>query len=86
MRIGDFTDVNEQDKHFFITWNKLLREQRNTHVIVGYNELIDVLSQFAKSATQTNIKRLNLVMHGWTLWSAGLINADDVSNFLQIYD
>lgn len=46
----------------------------------------NLLKTFAKTAKENGINRINLLMHAWTLWSAGRIDANDVTTFLQDYD
>ena len=71
---------------FFINWNKAIHEARKIHVILGREEILEVLTSFAITAKKQGLKRLNLVMHGWTLFSSGIINSRDVNTFLQSYD
>jgi len=86
MRISDFTDVNEGDKQFFLKWNNIIHDSRKTNGFVGHDEIVEALREFAVIGKQQHIKRINMVMHGWTLWSAGKISADEVNHFLSIYD
>lgn len=76
MRICDFSDVNEGDKQFFIKWNSIVHETRKTKVILGHNEMMEMMMDFAKQAKRDNIKRINMIMHAWTLWSAGKITSE----------
>ena len=48
--------------------------------------MAEVLGTFAVAAKRSGLKRLNLVMHGWTLWSSGIIDSQEVLKFLQQYD
>jgi hypothetical protein len=50
--MGEFTDVNEQDKLFFISWNKAIHEAKSIHVILGREEILEVLSNFARTAKE----------------------------------
>jgi hypothetical protein len=43
MRISDFTDVNEQDKQFFLKWNGIIHESRKNNGIIGHDEIVEAL-------------------------------------------
>jgi hypothetical protein len=86
MRICDFSDVNESDKKFFIKWNEIVHEGKSQQGVIGHEEMLGLLKRFAKEGKAAGIRRIHMVMHGWTLWSAGKISADDVAFFLQEYD
>lgn len=47
---------------------------------------MEMLIEFAKTAKRDQFKRLNVIMHGWTLWSSGKINAEEVKLFLKTFD
>jgi hypothetical protein len=48
--------------------------------------MVNILSKFAVTAKTLNIKRISLVMHAWTLWSAGKISPIDATTFLNAYE
>ena len=39
--------------------------------------------EFAKLAPLYQLNRLNMIMHGWTLWSVGQIKADHLISALK---
>ena len=41
---------------------------------------------FSKSSPQLGINRLNIIMHGWSLWSVGQIKSEDLVKGLFEYD
>lgn len=86
MRISDFTDVNENDKQFFLRWNHAVRQAKKHNVYISDPVLRELLTSFAKKAKQEGIKRINLLMHAWTLWSTGRIESSDVTSLLLEYD
>lgn len=48
--------------------------------------MMEMMMDFAKQAKRDNIKRINMIMHAWTLWSAGKITSEEVTLFLKNYD
>lgn len=86
MRICDFSDVNETDKQFFIKWNCVVHETRKKYLILGHSEIMEMLIDFARAAKRDQFKRLHIIMHAWTLWSSGKINAEEVKLFLKTFD
>lgn len=86
MRISEFSDVNENDKFFFVKWNDTIYEAKKKHVILKHDVFIGVLEKFAGIAKAEGIKRINMVIHGWTLWSSGKVSAEEVTSFLLAYD
>jgi hypothetical protein len=44
------------------------------------------LLDFSIIAKKEGIKRINVIMHGWTLWSSGKITSDEVTQFIKAYD
>lgn len=86
MRISDFTDVNENDKQFFLKWNQSVREAKQANVYISDPVMRELLQSFAKKSKLDGIKRTALIMHAWTLWSTGRIDSSDVTNFLLDYD
>lgn len=63
-----------------------MHEAKIKYVIMGHEELLDVLDDFAKIAKKEDIKRLSIIMHGWTLWSSGKLTSNEVTNFIKAYD
>jgi hypothetical protein len=59
---------------------------KRQNVYISNAVMRDLLKTFAKTAKQQGLKRINLLMHAWTLWSTGRIEANDVTNFLYDYD
>lgn len=86
MRISDFTDVNDNDKLFFMKWNDAVREAKKQHVYINGPVMRNLLKTFAATAKKEGLKRINLLMHAWTLWSTGKIDSYDVTIFLKDYD
>jgi hypothetical protein len=86
MRISDFTDVNDNDKQFFLKWNDAVREAKRQNVYLSENVMHEMLKSFAGRAKQDGIKRISLLMHAWTLWSTGRIDSEEVTNLLLEYD
>jgi hypothetical protein len=48
--------------------------------------VMKMLTDFARIAKSKNIMRVNILMHAWTIWSAGRIVSDDILKILDAYD
>lgn len=86
LKIEDFTDVNSNDKHFFIHWNTFIHEKRKKMSLIYSYDMPKMFTEFSKDAPSLNIPRINIVMHGWTLWSVGQIKSLDLIKALYQYD
>jgi hypothetical protein len=86
MRISDFTDVNENDKVFFMKWNEAVHDSKRVNVYLNAEAMRELIDRFAKTVKGIGLRRVNLLMHAWTLWSAGRIESDDVIFLLKAYD
>lgn len=86
LRIQDFTDVNENDKKFFIEWNNFIYDSRKKLSIIFKHDIPKLFVEFAKTAREKKIPRINFVMHAWTLWSVGVISDTDITKGLAEYD
>lgn len=86
MRITDFTDINETDKHFFIAWNQAMYAAKRGSEFLSEEDLRELLHNFAKIAKKKNFKRISMLIHSWTLFSVGKISAEDVTTFLNVFD
>lgn len=78
--------MNDSDKLFFVTWNNAIYESRKTCKLIDHEEMVNILAKFAVTAKALNIRRISLVMHAWTLWSAGKISPIDATTFLNAYE
>jgi hypothetical protein len=88
MRINEFSDVSESDKHFFLNWNDYMSRNKN---LKGFNyvdndTMREIAQEFCRKCKIQGIQRNNLLMHLWTLWSTGKIGPDAISLCLNIYD
>ena len=73
IRISDFSDVGEQDKHFFLSWNNFVKNAKKGRDFIEREEMVQMLEQFASKGAETNLSRTSIFIHCWTLWSAGRI-------------
>jgi hypothetical protein len=78
--------VNDNDKKFFIEWNGFIHDYKKRMFIIYSHDMPQIFVEFAGLAPQKGIPRINLVMHAWTLWSVGQINANDIINGLNKFD
>ena len=86
LRINDFSDVNEGDKAFMIRWDEIVHNYKSKNGVLGNNETMEMLCEFAVVGKREGMKRINMTMHGWTMWSSGKISRDDVLVFLKCFD
>ncbi len=86
MRIEDFSDVNDNDKKFFIEWNNFIHNRRKKYGIVYVHDMPNLFVEFAAIAQKKGIPRINFVMHAWTLWSVGQIASQDLARGLSEFD
>lgn len=63
-----------------------MRKAKKEHVYLSENVMSALLESFAVEAGRSGLKRSNLLMHGFTLWSSGKISSSDVIMFLNAYD
>lgn len=88
MRISDFSDVSDSDKRFFLVWNDFMsknkRNQANNYV--DADTMGEILKKFCATCKGNQIHRNSLLMHLWTMWSAGKIGSFLISVCLDIYD
>lgn len=63
-----------------------MHHSKKTNVYLNEENIRELLQHFAKIAKKERLKRASLVMHAWTLWSAGRIASEDVHFFLNAYD
>jgi len=59
---------------------------RKEHVYMNGEVVREALLGLAGRAKGLKVRRINLVVHGYTLWSSGKASAEDVSAFLKAYD
>ena len=80
--------MNDNDKGFFIEWNRYMHLQKKEHTLIYPGHLKDFLVRFAGILADTcDLEiRLNLIMHLWTLWSLGQITNDEIIPVLNKYD
>ena len=61
LRIGEFSDVNENDKAFFVSWNESVRQYRQERQVVTGSSLEKLVDDFAAKAKREGLSRVNLV-------------------------
>jgi hypothetical protein len=86
LRIEDFSDVNDNDKKFFIEWNNFIHDYKKSVSIIFSFDVPRIFVNFSGLAALIGIPRINLVMHAWTLWSVGQISSGDVITGLNKFD
>ena len=65
LRIGEFSDVNENDKAFFVSWNESVRQYRQERQVVTGSSLEKLVDDFAAKAKREGLSRVNLVQKNY---------------------
>lgn len=67
-------------------WNELMHAAKKKFSVIDDNVMMNVLKQFAIVCKKFNIPRMNLIIHLWTLWSAGKIYSVNIIEIITTYD